>query len=115
MTTICRVKFCELCHKLHRPKIEEPFVVIGKSGYHVMFANRNGAVGFTPHLLRLVKVISDTVIYESLCGMHEHGVEVFWDGYHYKFEINEGQWERGMMELKQWNAWVKYKDPAYQI
>ena len=114
-TKITRVGWCSACYKAGRPHYDNFFVAWGSHGWHVMLAKRMGRAGFTPHIYRLIKVIGENVIYESICAMHDCGVEVFHVPAKNSYNFRLGEWERGMMELKQWNNLVLLKDTGYEV
>lgn len=117
MTTLSRVCFCEQCYKGYKPQKGQLFLVHGTHGFHVRSAIRNGTRGYSPHVIRLVKTIGENVVYEKRCGIHFCGVIL-----EYKETKNDfvfdylGEWQRGIISIQEWNAWVQYKnDPQYQI
>lgn len=117
-TIISRVGHCAFCEKAGRPHYDSTFAVIGRTGqYHMYIANRIGKIGYTPHFYRLIKTIGQNVVYEKSCAMHGCGVDIYFDNevQDYQFILYEDSWQRGIMELKDWNALVQYKDPDYFI
>lgn len=114
---ISRVGWCQRCQREMRPKTGHHFVVAGAKAFHVYQAEHTVYNGFVPYFYKLVKSIGENVVYERLCGIHECGVEVYWDSqnYKYKFVMKEHLWERGIMPLTTWNALVMFKPSGYEI
>lgn len=111
-----RVGWCSHCYKAQRPRTDNLFVAKGTNGWHVMKANHIGNIGYTPHLYKLIKAIGENVVYESMCAMHDCGVEVFFVPSTDRYNFRLGEWQRGMMTLKTWNSLQQYKhDPDYEI
>lgn len=112
-TTITRVSFCLNCSKNNDPTKGQKFLVFGSKGYHVYVAQSHGTAGFTPHILRIHKVIGQNVVYDSACGICDVSFGEVKDGH---IDIEVLNWRRGIIFLKNWNDWVGYKhDPDYQI
>ena len=116
MTTLTRCGFCEACYKAHRPTLKDPFAVIGNTGtYHIYLAENANNVGITPHFYRLIKVIGENVVVESLCAMHGCGIHVDTTRPQWIFYFNKEKWQRSIITLEQWNSLVKFRDSGYQI
>ena len=107
-TIITRVGFCSSCYKAQRPRSGNFFVVKGKD-WHIMKSGHIGNTGFVPFLYKLIKVVGDNVIYEKLCSLNDCGTEVFYIPSSDSYDFRLGKWERGMMDIKTWNALAKYK------
>ena len=107
-TLITRVAFCENCFKEHNPHTNQLFLVYGSScnDFYIRQAKSNGTTGFTPHILKLIKVIGENVVYEKACGICDIDFYEIQNG-DYAFQVLN--WTRGMLTLQEWNAWVKYK------
>lgn len=115
-TTITRVSFCPECFKRNRPRADQLFLVHGSTcnQFHIKDAMKNGTRGFTPHIVELLKVDGENVIYRKACGMNHCDTEIYFSNGDFNFEIQ--RWSRGIIPLNQWNAWVMYKhDTNYEI
>lgn len=108
-TILTRVGFCPDCCRADRPRTDNFFVAMGSTGWHVMVAKRIGKPGYVPTLYRLIKALGENVIYEKLCGMHDCGVEVFYNSTTDRYNFHLGKWERGVMTTKNWNSLQAYK------
>ena len=118
MTTLCRVQYCPECAKNERPKTNQLCLFYGakRNGYFVRGAIKIGTFGYTPHILKLVKVIGDTIIYESACSLNECGVDIWQTDEYGKYSFKVKKWSRGSIPINQWNAWTQYKhDSNYDI
>lgn len=117
-TTICRVGWCEKCLKEKRPHTGQRFLTLGSHGYHIYYVEHIPRLyGFTPHLYRLKKVIGQNVTFEYICCMENCGFEFEKNpsGIIEFFAIEE-EFKRGILELHQWNALVKFKrDHDYYV
>lgn len=107
-TILSLVCFCPECLKQGQPKSGTPFVVFGshQNKFHVYTVEHHGTFGYTPHLVNLVKVIGENVIYEKTCGIC--GVDI-WENPQGDLCFLLKTKERCVATLKQWNDWVLYK------
>ena len=76
MPIICRVGFCQNCANLRNPRTGQLFLAYGstKQDYIVLTAQRNGMLGFVPHIYK-AKFNGQNVIIEKSCAMYECGVD----------------------------------------
>ena len=113
MTMISRVGFCEHCFHLRKPRTNQVYCVIGATGtYHLYYADRNGVIGFTPHIYDLLKVVGTNVVYRKICVMDSCGLDIDTTG---EFWLEKDHWQRGIMTIECWNALQKFKDTGYKI
>lgn len=111
-TIITRIGFCDNCFRNQNPRTGILFVVMGaKNGWHIYKAqNMTRFIGYVPMNYKLIKVIGENVIYEKLCSIHKCGMFVYWEPSIQNYKFDQGDWERGMMTLKEWNALQQLKD-----
>lgn len=113
---ITRVGFCIECANAQRPKTGQQFLAYGSTSnkFHVLKAERNGKLGFVPHIYK-AKFVGDNVIVEKSCGMYPCGVERQFvkDGYggHWYYFVRS--YERVIWTLETWNALVMLKHDVF--
>lgn len=112
-TTISRVAFCLKCFQQGNPRTHQPFLVFGskKNQYHIYYSQGFGTIGFTPHILRIHKVIGENVVYDMACGI----CDVSFERGEKEITASILKWRRGIIDRKNWNDWVLYKDEDYMI
>lgn len=111
--TITRIGFCKKCQEAERPRYDNFFVASGSKGWHVYRSKHIGKPGFVPTLYRPIKILGENVVYEKQCAMHDCSVDIIYSGGLYHFKL--GQWERGIMDKKSWDALIALKDTGYEI
>lgn len=115
MTIVTRVAFCPNCFKENNPKTNQLFLVYGSSTnkFRIYRANWNGTTGYCPHILRIVKVIGENVVYEKACGICEVDM---WKNNEGTISFEITNWSRGIMSILEWDQWILYKnDYDYEI
>ena len=114
MSRITRVGFCAHCFKERNPRTGQAFFAQGATEtFHIYYAERNGEIGYTPHIYELIKVIGGNVVYRKMCTIENCGL--YLDHKTGEFWLYESQWQRGIMTLNQWNSLVVFKDTGYKI
>lgn len=106
MTIITRLGYCPHCERNRNPRGGQIFLAYGSTfnKYHVLIAQNNGVIGYTPHIYKLEKVIGRNVIVLKSCAMYPCGVKREAGDY---FSVRA--WEREVWTLETWNALVNLK------
>lgn len=118
-TIICRIAFCPICEKEHRPWKDNIFLNHSFiKGYFVQKAIQNGTAGFTPHLFILERVIGSDCVISAICSIYGCGVEYRTsnNGQKMVYGTTPEKWQKFYLPIKDWNALVSYKnDPQFAI
>lgn len=109
MAIITRIGFCPQCEQSHDPKGGQLFLAYGSSTkrYHILTAQNNGVIGYTPHIYKLDKEIGGNCIVYISCAMYPCGVKREWVQSYYLYTIRS--WRREIWSFKKWEALVKLK------
>ena len=109
---VTRVMFCSNCFKNHRPNKENVFVTIGRTHqkYIVRTVELYGQMGFTPHIIHLLKSEKGFVYFTSYCAIDECGCDISCKEEVGKFTIQPKQVIRPVqkMPIKEWNFMIQY-------
>lgn len=110
-TTLTRVKFCQKCFDKGYPLKGQIFLAFGTTtnDFVVKQARRNGKKGFTPHIIVLNKATGGFVKYDYLCSICGTKRRRF-DKDNDEFFVSEEDFKQGLINIKDWNAWVMYKN-----
>lgn len=114
---ITRVGHCSLCEKTRQPRTGQKFLAYGshKQQWHVMEADHNGRIGYTPHIYK-GKVNGENVIVEIACAMYGCGCDRKWEKDYWFYFIKHEDYRREIWSLERWNALVLYKhDRDYEV
>lgn len=113
-TIITRVGWCDICANSRNPRTGQKFLAYGSThhSYHVLEAERNGQIGFVPHIYKLEKKIGDNLVIFRCCGMYGCGVERKWEKSGYWFYYPK-EWKREIWTVAQWEALVYLKNNLF--
>lgn len=108
-TVICRIGYCTLCALSQSPKINQTFLAYGSTSnaYKVLETERNGLIGFVPHLYKLTKTLGENCIVLKSCSLYECGVGKKWENDGYIYYVKD--WIKEVWEVKTWNSLVLLK------
>jgi hypothetical protein len=120
MTIISRVWFCDSCRRADRPRTSQAILLYGskRNAYFVGRARRSAHHldrGFTPHILKLIKVEGNIVHFKYACGMDGCDVIRVEENSQFMYIIPEENFKEGSISQKSWNSWVMFKDTGYRI
>lgn len=115
---ITRIGYCPICANLRNPRTGQQFLAYGSTHheYHILEAQRNGCIGYVPHIYK-AKVIGSNVVVEKSCAMYGCGVDRRWEkrgGYEYWFYFVKG-FKKEMWTLETWNALVQLKHNIFTL
>lgn len=113
---ITRVGHCPLCVLTKSPRTDQAFLAYGSTSkkYNVLYAERNGRIGYTPHIYK-GKIVGDNVIVEKVCAMYGCGVDRKPEIDHWFYFTKSDAWTREIWTLKTWQALIdlKHNDFTY--
>ena len=113
MTVITRIGYCETCARSNSPRTGQRFLAYGSTSnaYFVLEAERNGKIGFTPHLYKLDKVLGQNVIIFKACSIYGCDVDKKKTGQDWWYFVKG--WKREVWTLETWNALVLLKNNEF--
>lgn len=109
---ITRIGYCPFCANTRNPRTGQEFLAFGSSHneYHVLEAQRNGSIGYVPHIYK-GKINGTNVIVEKSCAMFTCGVDrklKHSNGLKYYYYFVK-EFKREIWTLETWNALVCLK------
>lgn len=109
MAIITRIGYCPCCASSHSPKTGQQFIAFGskRNDYFVTEAQRNGIIGYVPHIYKAKFLNNGHVSVEKSCAMYECGCDREWKGKYWWYFIKE--WKKEVWTLETWNALVLLK------
>jgi len=113
---ISRLGYCQLCANSRKPRTGQEFLAYGSTSqkYKVLEANRNGMIGYVPHIYK-GKVNGENVIVEKSCAMRECGVDkkLKEDGAGKYWEYYVVEFKREIWTLDTWSALIVLKNNIF--
>ncbi len=117
MTTITRLGYCKKCFKEGRPKIDQNFIVFGKTSniYRGLISEKSNKRGYVPHIYKLKFTKGNVVYYKRICCMDKCGTYIAKENGRNYICLDEAKWIHGATTVSNWNALVMYRDEAFVI